>query len=251
VRANKNMSECSVEGPEQVQQVPAASIVGAAVTAAVPVNSNAPFSPEMMVNIHGVHVPVEFHAYTPKYKESQRILDETIPQVRPTEAPPQYSTNPADIKNLVSLEDSVKYIEKVGTELKEKGESGERYCLTVDIDGTAIIGDRWPDYCVNQGVLELCKLAVSYGIHVIFITFRPDKPVDRANSERDLAFTGYSGIFQGILYRPSKVRSIQKAQVKTQKRAALIHHLGYSILVNVGNEITDVQGGFAQLHVLV
>ncbi len=137
---------------------------------------------------------------------------------------------------------------------------GERLVLVLDIDETAIsnfaqmraqdfgyvppVWDAW----VARGeapaiapVLELFLSARRAGIDVIFITGRRES--DRLGSEKNLRAAGF-GDYAALWLKPNGA-NISTEQFKTETRRR-IEAEGRTIVANVGDQVSDLAGGFSE-----
>ena len=137
---------------------------------------------------------------------------------------------------------------------------GERLAAVLDIDETAIsnfaqmraqdfgyvppVWDAW----VARGeapaiapVLELFLAARRAGIDVIFITGRRES--DRLGSEKNLRAAGF-GDYAALWLKPNGANSSTE-QFKTETRRR-IEAEGRTIVANVGDQASDLAGGFSE-----
>jgi predicted secreted acid phosphatase len=90
---------------------------------------------------------------------------------------------------------------------------------------------------------ELFNAAKAKGVAVFFITGRPE--AQRAATINNLSQVGYQG-WSGLALRPAgdaKTRSVQ--EYKTAERAKIVAQ-GYTIIANVGDQYSDIDGGLAE-----
>jgi hypothetical protein len=90
--------------------------------------------------------------------------------------------------------------------------------------------------------LEVFNAARDRGAAVFFITGRPES--QRAATERNLAATGYTG-YTRLIMEPVGVQFASAADFKAPQRAA-IEEQGYTIIANLGDQPSDLDGGFAE-----
>lgn len=137
---------------------------------------------------------------------------------------------------------------------------GERLAAVLDIDETAIsnfaqmraqdfgyvppVWDAW----VARGeapaiapVLELFRAARAAGVEVIFITGRRES--DRSGSEKNLRAAGF-GDYAALWLKPNGANSSTE-QFKTETRRR-IEAEGRTIVANVGDQASDLAGGFSE-----
>lgn len=90
-------------------------------------------------------------------------------------------------------------------------------------------------------VLELARLARERGVAVFFITGRPER--FRAATERNLKAAGYE--WTGLILKPDDLATHSAVEFKAAARKKLTEQ-GYLIVVNVGDQMSDLDGGYAQ-----
>lgn len=134
---------------------------------------------------------------------------------------------------------------------------GEKLALVLDIDETSLSNyeqllrmnfvfdkkafDAWADAAkapVIPGTLRLAKEAQRLGVTVFFITGRPES--ERANTERNLSTQGYSG-WQQLYLRPQPTNGQTVDDYKASRRAQIVAQ-GYKIVLNVGDQWSDMKG---------
>jgi len=89
-------------------------------------------------------------------------------------------------------------------------------------------------------VLELARFARANGVAVFFLTGRPER--FRAATEKNLAAAGYE--WTGVLLKPDDLATRSAVEFKAAERKKLVEH-GYTIAVNVGDQMSDLDGGYA------
>jgi len=139
-------------------------------------------------------------------------------------------------------------------------ELGERLAVVLDIDETALsnfshmrafdfgyLPVEW-DAWVARGeapaiepVREFFQAVRSLGVEVIFVTGRRER--DRPGTEKNLRAKGF-GDYAALWFKPDSVK-ITTEQFKTQTRKN-IQAAGYVIIANVGDQESDLAGGFAE-----
>lgn len=135
----------------------------------------------------------------------------------------------------------------------------EKRAIVFDIDETTLtnlshmaaqdfgyveaVWNKW----VNSGqcraivpVQLIYDLAVRQNVDVFFITSR--KPDEAPSTERNLRETGYAK-WTRVYYRP--VGSVSARQFKVGIRRQLVEQ-GYTIVLNIGDQQSDLAGGFAE-----
>jgi predicted secreted acid phosphatase len=89
--------------------------------------------------------------------------------------------------------------------------------------------------------LDLVRHARSLGVAVFFISGRP--PSLREATERNLRAEGYE--WDGVVLLPDGATFKSAADFKTPERRRLAEQ-GYTILISVGDQESDLAGGFAE-----
>jgi len=90
-------------------------------------------------------------------------------------------------------------------------------------------------------VLSLTRLARERGVGVFFLTGRPERL--REATERNLRSAGYE--WTGVLLKPDDLSTRSAVDFKAPARKKLVDE-GYTIIVNVGDQMSDLDGGFAE-----
>jgi len=90
-------------------------------------------------------------------------------------------------------------------------------------------------------VLALTRLARDNGVAVFFLTGRPERW--RAATEENLRSAGYE--WTGVLLKPDDLTTKSAVEFKAPARKALVDQ-GYTIIVNIGDQASDLDGGFAE-----
>jgi hypothetical protein len=88
--------------------------------------------------------------------------------------------------------------------------------------------------------LALYRNAIAHGVSVFFITGRPE--VIKSVTETNLQNVGYDEGWSGLYFKPTEADT---EQFKSSTREA-IKKSGYKVIVNVGDQQSDLDGGFAQ-----
>ena len=160
--------------------------------------------------------------------------------------------------------------EKARTYLEPRAHRGGKLAIVVDLDETALSNLpslRANDYgFIGAGpcdlprgpcglaawimmakaepikpVLALAELARQRGVAVFFLTGRPERM--RAATEANLRAAGYA--WTGLILRPVDLTTRSAAEFKAPERKK-IEEQGYTIIVNVGDQASDLDGGFAE-----
>jgi acid phosphatase len=90
-------------------------------------------------------------------------------------------------------------------------------------------------------VLTLARLARQRGVAVFFLTGRPERL--REATERNLRGAGYE--WTGVLLKPDALNTQSAVEFKAPERKKLVDQ-GYTIIVNMGDQTSDLEGGFAE-----
>ena len=90
-----------------------------------------------------------------------------------------------------------------------------------------------------QPTLDLYSYARSRGVAAFFITGRPDAV--RGSTDSNLQGVGYSQGYT-LITKPAELETIE---YKSGERAKIEDQLGFTILVNVGDQDSDLAGGHA------
>jgi acid phosphatase len=90
-------------------------------------------------------------------------------------------------------------------------------------------------------VLALARLARERGVAVFFLTGRPERL--RAATERNLQASGYE--WTGVLLKPDALNTQSAVEFKAPERKKLMDQ-GYTVIVNMGDQMSDLEGGFAE-----
>jgi len=98
-----------------------------------------------------------------------------------------------------------------------------------------------------KGALDLAKKAVKKKVKLVFITARPENETIRAFTEKNLKVAGYT-MKHALTMKPSGIAAETSAAYKTAARKALIKG-GARIVLNVGDQQSDLSGGAAQYAV--
>lgn len=111
----------------------------------------------------------------------------------------------------------------------------------------AYLGNAWNSW-VEQGaapalepVLDLYKTARAQGVYVIFLTGRP--PTQKTATENNLRQAGYTEWSALVFKEMGNLQSSGAFKAAERKR---LTEAGYQILVNVGDQDSDLSGGYAE-----
>jgi acid phosphatase len=198
--------------------------------------------------------------------------------------PPQTATAAAGVPNLYEAEQQVdeyirsgRYDEDVAKVivaarawLEERAKTAVKPAIVLDIDETSL--SNWPAYRINgwgrvvnggcdlqQGpcglrawqslgqskvipaTLALARRARELGVAVFFISARP--PNLRQATERNLREQGYE--WTGLILLPEGAHFTSAADFKTPERRKIAEQ-GYTIVLSVGDQESDLKGGYAE-----
>jgi predicted secreted acid phosphatase len=154
--------------------------------------------------------------------------------------------------------------------LRQRAPQVSRPALVLDIDDTALT--NWPVIVANdfgrfpagpcllpQGpcgwhawdlrgqdaalepTLQVFQTARSLGVTVFFISGRPES--ERAATERNLKAAGYSGYERAFL-TPNGSHFASAVDFKAPVRQKIVE-MGYSIVANMGDQMSDLEGGYS------
>ncbi|WP_206664806.1 HAD family acid phosphatase [Dankookia rubra] len=98
-----------------------------------------------------------------------------------------------------------------------------------------------------QPTLRLFQQARASGVSVFFITGRPES--QRSATERNLRNVGYDG-YEHLFMVPDGRSYDSAVKFKTPVRAG-IERLGHKIIANVGDQPSDLEGGYAERSFLL
>ena len=121
--------------------------------------------------------------------------------------------------------------------------AGEKPAIVLDIDNTALAAYFNSSYPIpaTPPVLALAKYAAAHGAKIFFVTGRPD--IIDLFTKNNLTSVGYR--VDG-LYSRNPIQLFESLQTfKTGARQQIIAD-GYTIVANIGNSQSDLDGGYAQ-----
>jgi predicted secreted acid phosphatase len=137
---------------------------------------------------------------------------------------------------------------------------GEKLAVILDIDETTLsnlshmremdfgyvpaLWDEWvaaADGPAIESMRQVFQLARARGVTVFFLTGR--KTTDSPGTMKNLVATGY-GDHAGVYFKPNDYPGTTQA-FKTATRQRLTEE-GYTIIANIGDQQSDLDGGFAE-----
>jgi acid phosphatase len=154
--------------------------------------------------------------------------------------------------------------------LERRAKAATRPAIVLDIDETSL--SNWPAYKANgwgrvvngpcnaeegpcglrawqalgqskalRPTLELAKRAKELGVAVFFISGRP--PTLREATERNLREQGYS--WDEVILLPTDAKIASAVDFKAPERKKIAER-GYTILLSMGDQESDLKGGYAE-----
>lgn len=97
-------------------------------------------------------------------------------------------------------------------------------------------------------VLELYQYAIQNGVHVFFISERPQTPEIIAMTVKNLKQAGFTQ-WQDLLLKPlDSKQSDQEFKMASRRHIAL---QDYDIIMNIGDQESDLKGGYAEIKVKI
>ena len=160
--------------------------------------------------------------------------------------------------------------EQASAYIKTRADRGGKLAIVVDIDETALSNlpflrandfsfllgtscdlERGP--CGFGGwaqlaraealkpVLALTRFAKERGVAVFFITGRPERM--RASTETNLRAAGYE--WTRVILKPNDMTTKSAVEFKAPERKKIVD-IGHTIVVNIGDQMSDLDGGFAE-----
>jgi predicted secreted acid phosphatase len=144
--------------------------------------------------------------------------------------------------------------------IEERARQGGKLAIVLDIDETALsnlkhmremdfgyvppLWDQWVDEAAGpaiEPILEVFKTARSLDVAVFFMTGR--KTTDAPGTIRNLEAVGMSD-YAGLDFKPNEYRdTTQSFKTAVRKR---ITESGYTIIANIGDQHSDLDGGYAE-----
>ncbi|MDD3180737.1 MAG: HAD family acid phosphatase [Opitutaceae bacterium] len=137
----------------------------------------------------------------------------------------------------------------------------ERLALVLDIDDTALsnlphmrtldfgyVPSAWHSWLARgeapaiSPVLDVYRAAVAAGVSVFFVTSREES--DRAGTESNLQKAGYKP-YAGLVLLSAHNSGLTNAAFKTSARKRITEE-GFTVIANIGDQESDLVGGYAQ-----
>jgi acid phosphatase len=159
------------------------------------------------------------------------------------------------------LADITTVVERAAALLERRAGQVDRPAMVLDVDETALSSwpnqDRrdfgyvraewlaWVETAEAPAIaptLELYRRARELGVQVFFITGRRERLRDP--TEKNLRSAGYQG-WTELVMKPDQTRLKSAAEYKTPARRRLTEQ-DYTILVNIGDQPSDLEGGYAE-----
>jgi acid phosphatase len=145
--------------------------------------------------------------------------------------------------------------------VSKRADKGGKLAIVFDIDETTlsnlphmkeedwgyqpVIWDQWVATAkapAITSVREVYQTAIDKKVAVFFITGRKDS--DKMATARNLK-TQDMGTYSALIVKPNKVKFKSAADYKAPQRK-LITEQGYTIIANVGDQQSDLDGGYAE-----
>lgn len=179
--------------------------------------------------------------------------------------PPNLSTLKQELKDYLEAGRYDAGIVEVAAQAKawieQRAARGGRLAIVLDIDETALsnmkhmremdfgyvpaLWDQWvadADGPAIAPVLEVYRAARERGVAVFFMTGR--KTTDSPGTIKNLAAIGY-GDYAGLDFKPNDYPDTTQS-FKTAVRRRITEELGYTIIANIGDQHSDLDGGYAE-----
>lgn len=160
----------------------------------------------------------------------------------------------------VIVKDAEKYLSK-RIEENNRAPQPHKLAITLDIDDTSLsnfIGNKKRDFSglpemidasyreanapAVEPVLRLYNQAIKLGVNLFFISFRPDEV--RSYTITNLQKSGYYGWTD--LYLPNREEIKLPAEKYKTKIRKMLTEKGYDIILNIGDQDSDLAGGYAE-----
>ncbi|MBI5423643.1 MAG: HAD family acid phosphatase [Opitutae bacterium] len=205
-----------------------------------------------------------------------RTPDRTAPPQAASQTSPAVAPAPAEPYNLYLLKQELKaYVDSgryeaglgaVAAEAKQWVETrapqgGGKLAIVFDLDETLLsnlphmlamdygyVPKKWDEWIEEAQataiapVREVYLAARAHNVAVIFITGR--RTTDQPGTENNLRSAGLGG-YTRIFYKATNDRGTTEA-FKTATRRKLVEEEGYTIIANIGDQASDLAGGYAE-----
>ena len=182
-----------------------------------------------------------------------------------TQEPANLSPHKLEVRAYVDSGRYLRDMEAVAAKAKawleaRSARGGEKLTVVFDLDETLFFNwplisamdfgyiplewNRWVEAAKAppiEPVREVYRFARKLGLHVVFITGRPES--QRASTERNLRAIGCSEYLRLICKGPE--RDLTSAAFKTAERERVVRE-GWVIIANLGDQQSDLAGGFAE-----
>ncbi|MFJ1787031.1 HAD family acid phosphatase [Streptomyces anulatus] len=165
----------------------------------------------------------------------------------PTRTTATATTNTQDVDYSIWQRDVAAVVAEARPWIEARtGSTGSaKQAIVLDIDNTSLETHFHPFWQLPtpavSGVRELARYADSRGVAVFFITARPG--IIRSLTDWNLKQAGYP--VDGLHVRDLPDLFSEVSAYKTERRAA-IEAKGYTIIANIGNNLSDFAGGHAE-----
>ncbi len=166
-----------------------------------------------------------------------------------------------EVANVVTAADAWLETRVTQKGAKSPGSPPGRLAAVFDVDETLLsnlphmramgygyVADRWDEW-VEAGaapaiepVCALFRHARRLGLAVFIVTGRQER--DRAGTEKNLRAAGVNA-YTAIYFRASGQKGITSAEFKTTVRKKITGD-GYTIVLNIGDQQSDLDGGYAE-----
>jgi acid phosphatase len=93
--------------------------------------------------------------------------------------------------------------------------------------------------------LKLFDAARAKGVAIFFITGRPDRQDERAATDSNLRKAGYRD-WTGLIMKDPGANYATIADFKAAERKKIEQEHGFTIIANVGDQQSDLDGGYAE-----
>lgn len=170
----------------------------------------------------------------------------------------QYHDSGQYLNDIIAVDnEALHYLEK---RVKSNANHKQKLALVLDIDETSLsnyanmreydFGGSKGDIFTNMekgedpaiaSTLQLYQYAKAHDVSVFFITGRPESL--RAVTTNNLRKAGFDH-WDGLYLRPDQYKEASISPFKTAMRKKITDN-GYDVALNVGDQLSDLKGGFA------